>query len=145
MNDVLERLTTMRGIRAAAVFDEEGVCLGAHGDTTLAATGMSLRVLLSEATSRFASRATAVIARFDGGTLIVRRGRNAVLVVVGDPGIDMSIGGAGFAINIGLQVINLRLATHRPPKTSGTVPALGTIDPGVPAEALRTPPLPKLA
>lgn len=35
MKDVLERLVTARDVRAAAVFDTDGLCLASHGDPAL--------------------------------------------------------------------------------------------------------------
>jgi hypothetical protein len=143
MKDVLERLATARGVRAAAVYDNDGNCLASHPNDALAPLGVSLVRLLSSNTARFAAGATEAVMRFGNGTLFVRRTRHAVLAVVGDTAASSSVSGAGFAMNVALQVINLRLGSRRPAPHSATVPTMGEIAEPRPA-GLRAPAVPKI-
>lgn len=96
--------------------------------------------MLSDSTMRGASQAKWLIARYERGTIALRRTNGAILMVVGEPQLDLSIGGAGFAVNIALQVVSLRVGSRRPP-ASQTVPVAGV---SLPAEALRAAGLPKV-
>ena len=145
MKAVLERLVTTPGVRAAAVFDRHGICLHAEGEVDVAvALSRSPDSLFSPAQGErsFLSRERVSIARFIRGTIVVRRSPDIVLIVLCDPRIDLGVGVVGFHIAVAFKVLNIRAASRRPPRSSGTVPAaIGSTGDELPAAipALKVP------
>lgn len=119
MNEILARLLTIRGIRAAAVYDLAGQCVGSAGEEglmpALHALGPDIATALGDTNGRFASRTNHVIGRFAEGTVVVRKNAKAMLAVVGDARVDMTDGGANVAVNMAFTVLGSRVASRRPP------------------------------
>ena len=143
MKAILERLFTMRGMRAAAAFDKNGTLLASHGDAlvpTLERMGTTFAGTLSAATSPFAATVTATVLHFEGGVMVIRRNADVMLVVVGDPTFDATERGSAVPLNVAL--VALRVGSRRPPRQSVTVPA-DTNNPA-PEVSLKTPKTPTL-
>lgn len=113
MKAVLERLTTVRGVGAAAVLDESGECLAFDGSGRALAVAMSSREIVRGAlranTAPFAGRTQFAIARFQSCTLVVRRMEAGFLVVVGTPDLDMTSLGASFPIAAALKLVTMKM------------------------------------
>ena len=146
MKDVLERLTRVDGIHAAALFDADGTFLSAAGaddsSQRLARCHVRVRAAFGDRTSIVARTAYATVARFEHGTLVVRCGPHAMLVVLGERDLDLSPEAAGFHIAVALKVINVRASSRRPGPVSQLV---SVIDDELSAHRLRAPAVPKIS
>ena len=113
MKSVLERLTGVAGIDAAAVLDERGECLAFDGAGRALAIAMASREIVRGAmrssTSRFSGDTRSLIARFDTCTLVVRRIEAGFLVVVGPPNLDMTTLGAAFPIAAAVKLVTMKM------------------------------------
>ena len=126
MKQILERIFSIKGIRAAAVYDPKGALLAAHGDDLapkLEGMGAAFATLLSQTTSAYAANVASGIFRFEGGTLVLRRNADVLLAVVGDKTFDVSEHGAAVPLNVAL--VALKMGARRGTRQSGTVPSGG--------------------
>lgn len=136
MKAILERLFSLRGIRATAAFDKNGILLASHGDVltpTLEQLASTFTATLGS--SAFAVNSTNNVMRFESGVVVVRRNADVMLVVVGDATFDPSERGAAVPINGAL--IALRAGSRRPPRStsmpapsdSANPPSVGDLKP----------------
>jgi hypothetical protein len=142
MKQILERLFSIKGIRAAAVYDPKGSLLAAHGDDLapkLEGMGGTFATLLSPSTSSFAANVSSGIFHFEGGTLVLRRNADVLLAIVGDKTFDVSEHGAAVPLNVAL--VALKMGARRGPRQSGTVPAGGPQAAPIPIGAPKAPKL----
>lgn len=128
MKGVLERLTAVRGVRAAALLTESGECLAFSGSgrgvAIAISSGDAIVGALSKSTAPFAARTQALIARFTEHTLVVRRSGNDLLMIVGDPELDIGPLGAALPIEVAMRllVMKRRLARSVPPPAPSIAP-----------------------
>lgn len=148
MKDVLEKLTCVDGIHAAALFDPTGNFIAAAGDEAsarmLERCHERMREGFGDATSVVARTAYATVARFEHGTLVVRGAPHATLVVLGDRDLDVSVTAVGFHIAIALKVISVRAGSRRPGRVSGVI-ATGELEDELSSLQLRAPAVPKIS
>lgn len=108
---VLARLTRAPGFAAAAFFDGFGVCVAARGDARITAalveSGRQLLASLPEDTSD---------ARFRGELpLAARHLRDATLIVVGEPDVDLGAGDAHFHLSCAALALRAKSSSRPPP------------------------------
>lgn len=137
MKQVLERLGTVSGVLGSVFFDTDGMCVASHAvdaatESTLKNLGPLVASLLSADTGKHLADSQIAIFRYEGGSLVLRRAREYLLLVLCKPGTDLTSGGAGFHIAVACRLLGLH-SSRIPPRSSRTMPAVRELEDVEPA------------